>query len=152
MITPQGTIVQHNHIPQSSNGQLPQSQLSLLTQRASPAQQQIKKVVVQSNHTSNDMDDLEESITAAVLPKPINEPQFHTAPSHRQNVAQFNFNSPYQTQQVFDPQQQHFNQIMVDDNHEDKGQMVTLSNGQCMPLSEYKRLQHMPQMQQHLPR
>lgn len=154
---------QQNHInPQQinqSNVQLPQPQqntLTVLSQRSSPGQsQQAKKVIVQSNN-AGDMDDLEESITAAVLTKhTLNETaqQFQTpTPALRQTnpLPQFNFTTAHQYQQqvAFDqqqPQQHNFNQLLMDtDSHEDDGHLLTLSNGQQITLAEYKRIHQTP--------
>ncbi|KAL4706533.1 hypothetical protein ACJJTC_015731 [Scirpophaga incertulas] len=182
IITPQGTIVTQNIPPQltqhtvltqaSQNNGPVQQQNASVQQRASPhlqqvQQQQVKKVIVQPNN-ANDMDDLEESITAAILTKHtvndnVNPPQqFQTPPPNmRQNhtstpVApqhQLNFSQQqnYQQPQVAYEQphmQQHpqnRNQILMDsDSLEDERQLVTLTNGQRISLADLKRMQQPP--------
>lgn len=184
IITPQGTIVTQN-TPQGqtlvqttqNNGPIPQqNSLAALQQRASPHPQQIqpqKKVVVQPNNANNDMDDLEESITAAIVQKhPINEtvnasPQFHNPPqAMRPNHAAGPVTQQHQ-QLTFAPQQQGFQQqivyeqpqhhlqqhpqtltqLLMDPDPGDDNQILALSNGQRITLAEYKRIQ-----QQQAPR
>lgn len=109
------------------------------------------------------MDDLEESITAAILTKhTVNEPtmsvqqQFHSpSPSIRPqtSVAQhqqmaFSPQLAYQQQVPYDQHQQHqqqsLNQVLMDtDSLEDERQVLTLKNGQRITLAEYKRI-HQP--------
>lgn len=181
IITQQGTIVtqalqtqmaQHTVVQTNqNNGPLPQqTTLNNPAQRASPhpqIQQQVKKVVVQPNNAS-DMDDLEDSITAAIVQKhPVNESvsspqQFHTPPP--QNVRQGlpGGSVPQQHQVPFSPQ--HFQQqqtafdtshlhqhpsttlsnlLMDSDSLEEERHVVTLTTGQRITLAEYKRL-HQP--------
>lgn len=182
IITPQGTIVtqnlptqmsQHTVVQPNQNGPLPQQNtLSTIPQRASPhpqQMQQVKKVAVQPNNAS-DMDDLEESITAAILTKhSVNEnmnpspQQFHTPPPAMRpnhvagNVAQqhqqltFNSQHGYQLQQL-EYEQPHVQQhpqtltqlLMEPDSFEEERQVLTLNNGQRITLAEYKRLQLPP--------
>lgn len=176
IITQQGTIVtqgnqsimHHNAVqPANPNPPLPQQNtLTVIPQRSSPhpqqTQAQAKKVVVQPNN-ANDMDDLEESITAAILTKhTVNEPtmsvqqQFHSpSPSIRPqtSVAQhqqmaFSPQLAYQQQVPYDQHQQHqqqsLNQVLMDtDSLEDERQVLTLKNGQRITLAEYKRI-HQP--------
>lgn len=157
---PQHTVVQTNQ----NNGPLPQNTLTTIPQRSSPHPQQVqqvKKVVVQPNNAS-DMDDLEESITAAILTKnPVNDnmntpqQQFHSAsPALRPNQSvpqphqQLTFNSQhgYQQQQMSYDQshmQQHpqtLTQLLMDpDPMEEDRQVLTFPNGQKITLAEYKR-------------
>lgn len=180
IITPQGTIVtqglptqmsQHNVGQNQTNGPLPQQTMNGPAQRASPhpqIQQQVKKVAVQPNN-ANEMDDLEESITAAIVQKhPINDnspQQFHTPPQNRQNHTS---TSVPQHQLTFSPQhflnnqpQQTFEQthlqhsttlshlLMETDNPEEERQVLTFANGQRITLAEYKRL-HQPSRSQQL--
>ncbi|CAH0749698.1 unnamed protein product [Diatraea saccharalis] len=178
IITQQGTIVTQNLTPQlaqhtvaqtsQNNGPLTQQNTLTVQQRASPhpqqVQQQVKKVIVQPNN-ANDMDDLEESITAAILTKHtvnenINPPQqFHTPPPMRPNHSgtpvpqqhqQIAFSSQqnYQQQQVAYEQphlQQHpqaLSQLLMEsDSLEEERQVVTLTNGQRITLAELKRMQ-----------
>ncbi|RVE49476.1 hypothetical protein evm_005907 [Chilo suppressalis] len=180
IITQQGTIVNTQNLTQQlaqhavaqtsqNNGPMPQQNTLAVQQRASPhpqqVQQQVKKVVVQPNN-ANDMDDLEESITAAILTKHtvnenMNSPQqFHTPPpplrqSHPgtpvpQQHQQLTFSSQqnYQQQQVAYDQshiQQHpqtLSQLLMEpDSLEEERQVVTLTNGQRITLAEYKRMQ-----------
>ncbi|XP_014363724.2 uncharacterized protein LOC106715044 isoform X1 [Papilio machaon] len=186
IITPQGTIVtqglqtqmsQQNVVQNQSNGPLPQqSTMNGPTQRASPhpqIQQQVKKVAVQPNN-ANEMDDLEESITAAIVQKhPINEnisspQQFHTPPpQNRQNhtstsVPQHQLTFSPQHFLNSQPQQQTFEQtqlqhsttlshlLMDTDNAEEERQVLTFANGQRITLAEYKRLHQPARSQQQL--
>lgn len=180
IITPQGTIVtqnlasqlpQHTVVPASqNNGPLPQNTLTTIPQRSSPHPQHIqqsKKVVVQPNNAS-DMDDLEESITAAILTKHsvtdninASPQQFHTpSPAMRPNQTvpqshqQISFNSQhgYQQQQI-NYEQPHIQQhpqtltqlLMEGDSMEEDQQVLTLINGQRITLGEYKRTMQQPQ-------
>lgn len=166
---PQHSVVQANQ----NNGPLPQQNtLTNVQQRSSPhpqqMQQQVKKVVVQPNN-ANDMDDLEDSITAAVLTKHSltenmtpSPQQFHTPPPAMRpnhvagNVAQqhqqLNFNSQhgFQPQQLSYEQphvQQHpqtLTQLLLDPDMEEERQVLTLTNGQRITLADYKRLQLPP--------
>lgn len=171
-------MAQHSTVPANqNNGPLPQQNtLTTIPQRSSPhpqqAQQQVKKVVVQPNN-ANDMDDLEESITAAILTKhSVTEnmtpspQQFHTpAPATRPNhvagnVAQqhqqLNFNSqhsfqpqqlPYEQPHLQQQQQQHpqtLTQLLMDPDMEEERQVLTLNNGQRITLADYKRMQQPP--------
>lgn len=153
-----------------NNGPLPQ-QNALLSQRSSPhpqqVQQPVKKVIVQPNN-ANDMDDLEESITAAIVQKHpvtdgVNIPQqFNTPPpnmrqnhvpgpapqQHQQNLG---YTQHYQQQPItYDqshvPQHpQPLTQRMMDPMEDmDDERQVALYNGQRMVLTEYKRLQQTP--------
>lgn len=180
IITPQGTIVTQNAtqgqtlvqstVPQN-NGPVPQpSSLTALQQRASPHPQQIqqqKKVVVQPNNANNDMDDLEESITAAIVQKhPVNEtvnasPQFHNPaqalrPNHvagpvaqHQQMAFAPQQQGFQQQQIVYEQPQHhlqqhpqtITQLLMEPDPGDENQILALSNGQRITLAEYKRMQ-----------
>lgn len=179
IITPQGTIVTQNATQgqtlvqtTQNNGPMPQTNSLALQQRASPHPQQIqpqKKVVVQPNNANNDMDDLEESITAAIVQKhPVNEtvntsPQFHTPPQvMRPNHAAGPVAQQHQ-QLTFAPQQQGFqqqqqivyeqpqhqlqqhpqtlSQLLMDPDPGDENQILALSNGQRITLAEYKRMQ-----------
>lgn len=183
IITPQGTIVTQN-TPQGqtlvqttqNNGPIPQpNSLAALQQRASPHPQQIqqqKKVVVQPNNANNDMDDLEESITAAIVQKhPVNDtvnasPQFHNSPqamrpNHTtgpvaQQHQQLSFapqQQGFQQQQIVYEQQQHhlqqhqqtLTQLVMDPDPGDENQILALSNGQRITLAEYKRMQQQQQ-------
>lgn len=178
IITPQGTIVTQNLPTQmaqhtvvqtnQNNGPLPQQNaLTTIPQRSSPHPQQVqqvKKVVVQPNNAS-DMDDLEESITAAILTKhSVNEnmnqspQQFHAAPPVMRpnhvagNVAQphqqINFNSQHQfPQQIYDQHSQHpqtLTQLLMEPDMEEERQVLTLTNGQRITLADYKRMQQPP--------
>lgn len=160
----QHTVVQTNQ----NNGPLPQQNaLTTIPQRSSPHPQQVqqvKKVVVQPNNAS-DMDDLEESITAAILTKhSVNEnmnqspQQFHAAPPVMRpnhvagNVAQphqqINFNSQHQfPQQIYDQHTQHpqtLTQLLMEPDMEEERQVLTLTNGQRITLADYKRMQQPP--------
>lgn len=177
IITPQGTIVTQNAtagqtLVQTSqnNGPVPQpNSLAALQQRASPHPQQIqpqKKVAVQPNNANNDMDDLEESITAAIVQKhPVNEtvnasPQFHNPaqamrPNHAAGpvagpVAQQHQQLTFAPQQqiVYEQPQHHLQQhpqpltqLLLEPDPGDENQILALSNGQRITLAEYKRMQ-----------
>ncbi|XP_063820895.1 uncharacterized protein LOC135071072 isoform X2 [Ostrinia nubilalis] len=176
IITQQGTIVTQSMQPQiaqqsvmqaQNNGPMPQQNATAVQQRSSPHPQQVKKVVVQPNN-ANDMDDLEESITAAILTKhSVNEnmgspQQFHTPPPPmRQNhnpgtVSQQHQQMTYAPQHGYQQQvtyeqphlQQHpqtLSQMLLEpDSLEEERQLVTLSNGQRITLAEFKRMQQPP--------
>lgn len=166
-------MAQHSVVTANqSNGPLPQHNTVTIPQRSSPhpqqVQQQVKKVVVQPNN-ANDMDDLEESITAAILTKhTVNEnmnqspQQFHTPPAAMRpnqvagNVAQqhpqlsFNSQHGFQSQQLSFEQphvQQHpqtLTQLLMDPDMEEERQVLTLTNGQRITLADYKRMQQPP--------
>ena len=166
---PQHSVVQANQ----NNGPLPQQNtLTNIQQRSSPhpqqVQQQVKKVVVQPNN-ANDMDDLEESITAAILTKhSVTEnmtpspQQFHTPPPTMRpnhvagNVAQQHQQLNFNSQHSFQPQQlsyeqphvqqhpQTLTQLLMDPDMEEERQVLTLTNGQRITLADYKRLQLPP--------
>lgn len=109
------------------------------------------------------MDDLEDSITAAILTKHpvvnenLNPPQqFHTPPpTMRQNLPtssmpqqQINYapQQNYQQQVTFEQshlqQQQTLTQLLMEpDSLDEERQVLTLSNGQRITLAEYKRMQ-----------
>ncbi|XP_047986051.1 LOW QUALITY PROTEIN: uncharacterized protein LOC125226181 [Leguminivora glycinivorella] len=162
IITQQGTIVtqgnqsmmQHNVVQQPTQNGPMQNTLTVIPQRSSPhpQQQPSKKVIVQPNN-ANDMDDLEESITAAILTKhTVNEPvpQYHSpSPQIRPQASthqQMNYSPQlgYQQQMSYE-QQPHAHQVLMDTDAEDERQMLTLSTGQRMTLAEYKRI-HQPAM------
>lgn len=162
----QSQIPQQHMVVQANQGNGPvpqQSNINVIQQRASPhlqVQHPVKKVVVQPNN-ANDMDDLEESITAAIVQKApaesVKSPQqFHTPPPNmRQNSThtpqhQMNFNPQhnFQQQQVgYD--QSHIQQspqtltqlLMEPDSPEEERQLVTLQNGHRMTVADYKRMQ-----------
>jgi hypothetical protein len=167
-------MAQHTVVAQTSqnNGPIPHQNTLAVQQRASPhsqqIQQQVKKVVVQPNN-ANDMDDLEESITAAILtkhtvnenmntPQQYNTPppplrQNHTGTLVAQQHQQLNFTPQpsYQQQQVSYEQthlQQHpqsISQLLMEpDSLEEERQVVTLTNGQRITLAEFKRMQQPP--------
>ncbi|XP_063379205.1 uncharacterized protein LOC134666031 isoform X1 [Cydia fagiglandana] len=165
IITQQGTIVtqgnqsmmQHNVVQQPNQNGPMQNTLTVIPQRSSPhqqQQQQSKKVIVQPNN-ANDMDDLEESITAAILTKhTVNEPaipqQYHSpSPQIRPQASthqQMNYSPQlgYQQQMAYE-QQPHTHQVLMETDAEDERQLLTLSTGQRMTLAEYKRI-HQPGM------
>lgn len=128
--------------------------------------QQVKKVVVQPNNAS-ELDDLEESITAAIVQKhPVNDSinppqQFHTPPpAIRQNISgvvaqqhqQLNFTPQQGYQQQVAFEQPHLQQnpqtlsqlLMEPDSLEEERQLLTFSNGQRITVAEYKRMQQQP--------
>lgn len=176
IITPQGTIITQHQTQtqisqmQSQNGPLPQVNSLAGMQRASPrppAPQIVKKVAVQPNNAS-ELDDLEESITAATIPKqPVaEETQTYQAQTPlRQNNqvgGQMNFTQTHamfsrQGQSFESPQSQQMQpmtvqsrmsqQMMMEQNSsEDDNQVVTLQNGARITLAEYKRLQQQQQL------
>lgn len=183
IITPQGTIVtqtpqttmsQHHPVQTNlNNGPLTlhqQNNLNTTSHRTSPHPQQVqqvKKVAVQPNNSS-DMDDLEESITAAIVQKNpvtenLNPPQQFQSPSplrqvhsggltpgpHAAGVSQqhqVNFSPQHSFQQqqtTFENTQppQTISQLLMEpDNPEEERQFITLTNGQRMSVAEYRRI------------
>lgn len=131
---PQHTVVQTNQ----NNGPLPpQNTLTNISQRSSPHPQQVqqvKKVVVQPNNAS-DMDDLEDSITAAILTKRSVSESLSPAPQYpagRGHFAGAHF-PPYEPPQTL-------SQLLMDDA-DDERQLLTLTNGQRITLADYRRMQ-----------
>ncbi|XP_026729265.1 uncharacterized protein LOC113494928 isoform X2 [Trichoplusia ni] len=151
IITPQGTIVTQNlqsSMPQhtvvqtnQNNGPLPpQNTLTNISQRSSPHPQQVqqvKKVVVQPNNAS-DMDDLEDSITAAILTKrSVSEslspsPQQYAAPRGPFAGAHF---------PAYEPPPPTLSQLLMEPDADDERQLLTLTNGQRITLADYRRMQ-----------
>ncbi|KAJ2946995.1 hypothetical protein O0L34_g16339 [Tuta absoluta] len=148
IITPQGTIVtqslqQHTMTQQVQNGPLQHNVLQQQQQRASPhaaaaaaahqaaqqQQQQVKKAAVLPNNAS-DMDDLEDSIQAAVLSKhSVNEA---SAPHPPQAPPQFHSPQPLRNQQMFiqqQPQQAYEQQAGVQQHQPNIPQSVQVSSG-----------------------
>ncbi|KAG7299477.1 hypothetical protein JYU34_016438 [Plutella xylostella] len=183
IITQQGTIItqgmqqmQHTVVPANQNSPLPQQTMAV-QQRASPQipQQPVKKVVVQPNN-ANDMDDLEDSITAAILTKhtvndnvsqqfqPQQTPPNSMRASHPgPSVPQINYTPQlqYQPQQVNyeqqqiqhqpPPQMQHttLNQLLMEqDSLDDERRVLTFHNGQKITVAEYKRMQQSQRVMQ----
>lgn len=107
------------------------------------------------------MDDLEESITAAIVQK--HQPadgmapqQFHSpSPAMRPNQPStsqgLTFNSQHYQQMSYEPHVQHpqtLTQMLLDPDPDEERQVVTLNTGQRITLAEYKRLQQTPRLQQ----
>ncbi|KOB73015.1 Uncharacterized protein OBRU01_11422 [Operophtera brumata] len=159
IITPQGTIVTHNQpghqmaqqqtsVPQSQNGPMPQQNVQ---QRASPHPQQVQQVVAQTN--AGDMDDLEESITAAIVqkhqppPTDMTPQQFHSpSPAMRPNLPTtsqgLSFNTQHYQQMTYEQHAQHpqtLTQLLMEPDPDEERQVVTLNTGQRITLAEFKR-------------
>lgn len=175
IITPQGTIITPNLQSPIPRHTLTQQQQQQPTQNGPPPQQnslpsmrqphqQAKKATVQPNNATNDMDDLEESITAAVLTKHSlgdSMPQYHTPPppppSQRPAAPTMVYSSPHSYQQpVYEQQQiprpqmsQHaptVSQLLMEpESPDDERQILTLQDGQRITLAEYKRMRLMQQ-------
>lgn len=107
------------------------------------------------------MDDLEESITAAIVQK--HQPadgmapqQFHSpSPAMRPNHATTSQGLTFSTQHyqmTYDQQHiqhpQTLTQMLLDPDPDDERQVVTLNTGQRITMADYKRLQQTPRTQQ----
>lgn len=153
-----GTVNARMAAPNAPQGVMKKAmsvQPRLQTIQSNPRQQYVIETKTTSTSTDiNELDDLENSITAAKIHKTPPEPPPPTTPSHGSN--QYIVQTPqsniqmcqkpnFQNQRPINPQiqqQPYLHNASLDDSLK----VVTLRNGESMPLTEYKRKIHDSQL------